>query len=74
MMMMMKIEGGRLSRKRKCVGVMSRSCHEQKNLRSVISCVRGGVVNNEEVGVWTSQSGNGQISGLLPYDVPSFEG
>lgn len=72
--MMMKIERGRLSRKKKSVGVVSRSCHEKKNLRSVISCIRGGVVNNEEVGVWISQSGNGQISGLLPYDFPSFEG
>ena len=72
--MMVKIEGGKLSRKRKSVGVVSRSCQGKKNLRSVISGIRGGVVNNEEVGVWISQSGNGQISGLLPYDFPSFEG
>lgn len=37
-------EGGRLSRKRKSVGVVSRSCHEKKNLRSAISCIRGGVL------------------------------
>lgn len=66
--------GWKVEQKRKSVGVVSRSCHEIKNLRSVISCIRGGVVNNEEVGVWNSQSGNGQISGLLPYDFLSFEG
>lgn len=31
--MMMKIEGGRLSRKGKSVGVVSRSCHEKKKVK-----------------------------------------